>query len=216
MVASVPASRMCRLYSLCCDPEALGETFSVAAGAVRGLLPLSAVLPDQIAPVIRNGPGERELALLRWGLPPPIPVPGRPLAMMVRNAALGFWRPWMGVGHRCLVPATNFAQQTPLLLSGPNWFALSEARPLFAFAGIWRPWTGNRGNQEGKHDVFALLAAISDAASGQARPSPMPVLLTTDEDYETWLTAPLAKALGILRPAPDKRMPSVATCSSFN
>ena len=207
---------MCRLYSLRCDSEALGETFNVAADAIRGLLPLSEVLPDQIAPVIRNGAGERELALLRWGLPPPIPVPGRPLAMTIRNPALGFWRPWMGAGHRCLVPATSFAQQTPLPLSDPNWFALSEARPLFAFAGIWRPWTGNRGNQEGTHDVFALLAAVSDAASGQVRPSPMPVLLTTDEDYETWLTAPLAKALGILRPAPAKQARLVAACPSFN
>jgi putative SOS response-associated peptidase YedK len=25
------------------------------------------------------------------------------------------------------------------------WFALDEGRPLFAFAGIWRPWMEVRG-----------------------------------------------------------------------
>ena len=37
----------------------------------------------------------------------------------------------------------------------PVWFALNKDRPLAAFAGIWRPWTGVRGTKaepvEGEH-----------------------------------------------------------------
>jgi hypothetical protein len=38
----------------------------------------------------------------------------------------------------------------------PTWFALSEDRPLFAFAGLWRRWRGVRGPKsapvEGDHN----------------------------------------------------------------
>ncbi len=39
----------------------------------------------------------------------------------------------------------------------PKWFALSENRPLFAFAGLWTPWRGLRGPKsapiEGEHEL---------------------------------------------------------------
>jgi putative SOS response-associated peptidase YedK len=33
----------------------------------------------------------------------------------------------------------------------PRSFARNEERPLFAFAGIWRPWTGTRKKETGEH-----------------------------------------------------------------
>jgi putative SOS response-associated peptidase YedK len=50
------------------------------------------------------------------------------------------------------VLATSFSEYAP----APNpatgkkdifWFALSSERPLFAFAGLWTPWTGTRGTK---------------------------------------------------------------------
>jgi putative SOS response-associated peptidase YedK len=51
-----------------------------------------------------------------------------------------------------LVPANSFAEYAPV----PNpetkkkdvvWFALDEQRPLFAFAGVWTTFNGDRGTK---------------------------------------------------------------------
>src|SRR5260221_13244448 len=65
--------------------------------------------------------------------------------------------------HRCLVPATSFAE--PDNNQGPKsiwtWFAQDETRPLMFFAGIWREWEGDRGTKAtpdvGKHLVVSFL-----------------------------------------------------------
>jgi hypothetical protein len=54
--------------------------------------------------------------------------------------------------NHCLVPANSFAEYAPE--SNPEtgkkdvvWFALNESRPLFAFAGIWTEFKGDRGTK---------------------------------------------------------------------
>jgi hypothetical protein len=42
-----------------------------------------------------------------------------------------------------------------------HWFALDDSRPLFAFAGIWRLWTGERKGETGEHQLFAFLKNLS-------------------------------------------------------
>ncbi len=48
-------------------------------------------------------------------------------------------RDWLKAERRCLVPATSFCEWTDSRPKVTHWFALDECRPLFAFAGIWRP-----------------------------------------------------------------------------
>ena len=54
--------------------------------------------------------------------------------------------PW-----RCLVPAPSFCEWTDNRPKVTQWFALDESRPLFAFAGIWRLWTGERKGETNLH-----------------------------------------------------------------
>jgi putative SOS response-associated peptidase YedK len=84
------------------------------------------------------------------------------------------------------------------------WFALNEDRPLFFFAGLWTRWYGVRKVKEGPgdHEVYgmttkpnALIAPIHEKA--------MPVILTTQGETETWLTAPWSEAKRLQRTAPD-------------
>jgi putative SOS response-associated peptidase YedK len=50
------------------------------------------------------------------------------------------WRGWLGKRNRCVVPATSFCEYADTKpRKTPMWFALSENRPLFAFAGLWMP-----------------------------------------------------------------------------
>jgi putative SOS response-associated peptidase YedK len=108
---------------------------------------MTGVFPDYPAPVIRNTDADGvELAMMRWGMPPP-PRSGGPPVTNIRNTSSP--RSWLAPEHRCLVPFNRFAEYAP----EPNpetkkkdvvWFALDDDRPLAAFAGItasaFTPW----------------------------------------------------------------------------
>jgi hypothetical protein len=112
-----------------------------------GNLPLfPGIFPDQMAPIVRRGAdGDREIVMARWGMPGPPQFGGQPVTN-VRNIKSPHWRRWLGQASRCIVPATSFCEYADTKpRKTPNWFALSDDRPLFAFAGLWTPWRGVRG-----------------------------------------------------------------------
>jgi putative SOS response-associated peptidase YedK len=47
------------------------------------------------------------------------------------------------------------------------WFALNENRPLFAFAGMWTTYNGDRGTKSkpipGPHEVYGFLTTAPNA-----------------------------------------------------
>ena len=105
------------------------------------------------------------------------------------------------------MPATSFCEYDHR--SGkavPTWFALSDDRPLFSFAGIWRPWKGVRGIKvapvPGEHLLFAFLTAEANAAVAPVHDKAMPVLLLNEADRETWLTGSMEDALELQQLAP--------------
>jgi hypothetical protein len=85
-------------------------------------------------------------------------------------------------------------------------------RPLACFAGVWANWTLVRKLKEGEttNGIFAFLTTEPNAEVGTIHPKAMPVILTTSEEVETWMTAPPDEALKLQRPLSDGTLQIVA------
>jgi putative SOS response-associated peptidase YedK len=77
---------------------------------------------------------------------------------------------------------------------------------------IWTRWTSVRKVKEGEttNDLFALLTTEPNKVVGAIHPKAMPVILTTRQEINTWMTAPAEEALQLQRPLADDAIVIVA------
>jgi putative SOS response-associated peptidase YedK len=97
----------------------------------------------------------------------------------VRNTNSKHWKRWLEPENRCLVPFTSFSEFNRGA-GGDIWFALSEDRPMIAFAGLKVDgWTSVRKVKEGEvtADLYGFLTTDPnsrgrrDPSEGHTRPS---------------------------------------------
>ena len=214
---------MCNLYSNTMPQDAMRRLFS-AVDRLGNQAPLAAIFPDDEVPIVRIGTdGGRELVKARWGWDK------TPRGWVTNARNLGTnWGVIRNVGQRCLVPATSFAEYHPSEtipgakgnpIKAATWFRLAgeEDRPPFAFPGFYRHWNWKENGLRRKSDrefadVDAAMLAMTFLTCPPNRvvrpihPQAMPVILDTQEEFETWLTADGDQAAALQRPLPDEKL----------
>lgn len=165
------------------------------------------LFPKTMSFIVREEDGQRILDAMPWGVPTQVPgkridkTTGKPVMLSkdvtnVRNLTSPFWRSMLDKPEaRCLVPVTTFSEygqtrgadgKLPL-----HWFDV-PSRPIFSFAGIWRP------TQAGHR--FAFLTCEPNSIVEPIHPKAMPVILH-DEDEQRWLAGAMAAELAQPYPA---------------
>jgi putative SOS response-associated peptidase YedK len=63
---------------------------------------------------------------------------------------------------------------------------------------------------ETTNELFAFLTTDPNKEVGQVHPKAMPIILTTEQEIETWMTAPTLAAPKLQRPLPNGALHIVA------
>jgi putative SOS response-associated peptidase YedK len=130
---------MCNLYNVTTNQEAI-RAVTKAFDRLGNLEPSLDIYPDQVAPIVRNIDGGREISWVRWGMPSSqqaifqaatkradkLRAKGKEVEFQellkmepdggttnIRNTSSKHWTRWTGVAHRCVVPFTRFAEPDP-------------------------------------------------------------------------------------------------------
>jgi putative SOS response-associated peptidase YedK len=188
---------MCSRYFLDADGNIIAYTFRVPVDG--GLRKRYNIAPTQEAPVIRLADGNRELAMLRWGL---VPSWAKDLAvgnkMINARAESVAEKPAFRQAlekRRCIVPATGFyewtgapGQKQPHAVTFPD-------QPVFAFAGLWERWKDASGKPV---ETFAIVTTDANETVASIHDR-MPVIIPV-EQADQWLQAETAEAVKLLAP----------------
>lgn len=130
---------MCNLYNVSTNQDAI-RALTKALDRLGNMPPSLDVYPDYPAPIVRNNNSERELVMVRWGMPSSrkalldaatkradkLRAKGKDVdfnellkmepdggTTNIRNTSSQHWKRWLGVEHRCVVPLTRFAEPDP-------------------------------------------------------------------------------------------------------
>jgi len=204
---------MCNRYRLTAKQAEVAATFGIHVPyevdeifPVGDIFPTGKKTPFYGAVIVQDG-ADRRWERMEWGVPTLVPSKRDPAVKLtkyvtnVRNLNSSFWRSMLTTpARRCLVPVTSFSEygvvpgedgKKPL-----HWFDV-PSRPIFAFAGIWRPT--ERGN------AFGFLTTEPNAVVAPIHPKAMPVILH-DDDYNRWLTGSWDDVKESVAPYPSQLM----------
>jgi putative SOS response-associated peptidase YedK len=178
---------MCGRFTLRTPASVLIEEFQLA-----GCPQLQArfnIAPTQLVAAVRVSPdaGERQLAMLRWGLVPSwAKDPSLGNRMINARAETVAEKPSFRPAfkqRRCLVVADGYYEWKKVGSKKQPYYFRVRQRDVFAFAGLWEVWRGGEDTDDLESCTVITTDANELARSVHDR---MPVILDP-EDYDLWL-----------------------------
>jgi putative SOS response-associated peptidase YedK len=182
---------MCNEYD---NPFALWEEYAaMMAGADLGttthqpsfdLPQASSTRIGDLAPVLRASGNVVEVALMKFGFPPPRPKAGP--VFNFRSEGRRF-----ADSNRCLIPARGFYEFTGSKYPKTKHRFTLKGEPWLAIAGLWRPGPGG--------DVFTMLT--TEPGPDVAPVHDRQIVVLPPKDWAAWiyLTRPESE---LLKPSP--------------
>lgn len=213
---------ICNLYAQSRTRLAVMMKFGLKENRTSWFEPKFSIFPGNTAPVIRLGDGgEPELLEMTWGFVrrPHGKAPER--TGNCRDDTIRtnlFWVPSFRE-RRCLVPFSSYCEPLGKRPADWVWHSLrseTEERPLGAFAGIWRSYTGpvKKDGDVITENVFAFMTCGPNTLETAVAHERMPVLLDKEEQFETWLRGTEDEAHALANPYPAEGIRIVQRGSS--
>ena len=197
---------MCGRYCITSAPEAIRALFRYREHP--NFPARYNVAPTQPVPIVRMVEGERQFALVRWGLIPAwVKDPkGFTLLINARGESVNEKPAFRNAmkRRRCLFPADGFYEWKPHGGGKRPYLARPVAGGPIAFAGLWETWTGPNG-EEMETAAIITTAANEEMAAVHHR---APVIVPPGQ-FEFWLDCKDIDeklAAGLLVPAPEGSM----------
>jgi putative SOS response-associated peptidase YedK len=174
---------MCGRYLITTAPEAMRKLFGYPEQP--NFPPRYNIAPTQPVPIVRLWEGQRQFALVRWGLTPSWVKDPRKFSLLhvARGETVNEKPAFKNAmkRRRCLVPADGFYEWTETGRKRPFFIRPRSAGPI-AFAGIWEAWMGPNGEEI---ESVAIITTPANRMLGAVYER-MPAILPPDA-FDMWL-----------------------------
>jgi putative SOS response-associated peptidase YedK len=207
---------MCGRYCISSAPEAIRRLFRYRQQP--NFPPRYNVAPTQPVPIVRLAQGEREFALVRWGLIPPWVKDPREFSLLInaRGESVNDKPAFRNAmkRRRCLFPADGFYEWKAGGKNRRSYYARPKAGGPIAFAGLWETWIGPNGEEM---ETAAIVTTQANRTMGAVHPR-APVIVAP-EAFDLWLDCDkvdAAIATALIAPAPESLMEVYEISSAVN
>ena len=197
---------MCGRYCITSAPEAIRRLFRYRQQP--NFPPRYNVAPTQTVPIVRLAEGEREFALVRWGLIPAWVKDPRGFSLLINargesvNEKPAFR--YAMKRRRCLFPADGFYEWKEQGGRRKAYHARPTTGGPIAFAGLWESWIGPNGEEM---ETAAIVTTQANEVMGAVHHR-APVIVQP-EQFDFWLDCSKIDEYGaaeLIRPAPEGSM----------
>jgi len=207
---------MCGRYAITSAPEAIRALFRYPEQP--NFPPRYNVAPTQPIPVVRVYEGNRQFALMRWGLLPSWVKDPKTFTLLINargesvldkpafRAAMKY--------RRCLIPADGFYEWKPVAgRKQPYYVTLKSGAPM-ALAGLCETWFGPNGEE------LDTAAIVTTRANRLLTPihDRMPVIVPP-EAFDLWLNCAevdAETAAALIAPAPEDVLEAYEVSTAVN
>lgn len=207
---------MCGRYTLTALPEALRALLRYAEQP--DFPPRYNIAPSQPIAIVRLVDGQRQFALVRWGLLPSWVKDPKTFTPLINARGESVTeKPAFRAAmkrRRCLIPADGFYEWQAVGARKRPFYVHAKSGVPLVFAGLWETWTGPNGEEL---DTAAIVTTRANKTLNAIHER-MPVIVPP-EAFDLWLNAnevDATTAAALIAPAPDSLLEAYEISTAVN